>query len=579
MTRNYIGLACTFHDPALAVVNSRGEIVFAEATERPYQTKRGLHCPPDSMSYLDNILRTHCESGAELTVAKSWSQPHQRRLHLIERLCALVGYLCPSYGPQTEFGSALRYMLRSQLHSMSVATECLRHQQVLAQAKRLGRKHTGVIGTNGLTLTSFNHHLSHAAAACYTSPFREGVCAVIDGYGERTTTAFYHYNNGEIRLLRQSRNSPGSLGFFYANLCQACGFDSIKGEEWKVMGLAPYGQRDAAAYRQLKSLFRINGLRVESMLPPPRVEAVWADLAQVSAADLACTGQIVFEEWMTELLTNLASLGISENLILGGGCALNSSYNGLILERTPFKQLHVFAAPADDGNAIGAALLAFHQDHPEWKPSYTRQSPYLGSSLSREVLKNIVTFDTGKRIREYPGTIHQVAARALAAGKIIGWVQGRAEFGPRALGNRSILADARRPDIKDQINSRVKFREEFRPFAPAILDEHGPAYFENYQEAPYMERTLRFREEMLDKVPGVVHVNQTGRLQTVRRDWNERFHGLVQEFYDLTGVPLVLNTSFNVMGKPIVHSVEDALAVLHTTGLDAVVLEDYWIEK
>lgn len=345
------------------------------------------------------------------------------------------------------------------------------------------------------------------------------------------------------------------------------------------MGLAAYGERDEVAYHRLKSLFLIEGLRVVPLLKPGKPEQVWASLADLPPQILACSGQLVFEDWMTLLLKNLAAMELSDNLVLTGGCALNSTYNGMVLERTPFKRLHVFAAPADDGNAIGAALLAYRRDHPEWVPAAAVHTPYLGSSLSREVLKNVVQFDSGKHLTEHPGTIHKVAARALADGKIIGWVQGRAEFGPRALGNRSILADPRHPDIKDRINSRVKFREEFRPFAPAILHEHGPEYFENYQESPYMERTLRFRPEVIDRVPGVVHVNKTGRLQTVRREWNERFHALVQEFHALTGVPLVLNTSFNVMGKPIIHSVEDALAVLHTTGLDAVALEDYWVEK
>jgi carbamoyltransferase len=171
------------------------------------------------------------------------------------------------------------------------------------------------------------------------------------------------------------------------------------------------------------------------------------------------------------------------------------------------------------------------------------------------------------------------AARLLSEGKLIGWMQGRAEFGPRALGNRSILADPRRKDMKEKINGSVKFREEFRPFAPSILDEFGDQYFENYEFTPYMERTLRFRPEMRDRVPAVVHVDGTGRLQTVRKDWNKRFHDLLTEFNKLTGVPVLLNTSFNVMGKPIVHSVEDAVSVFLTTGLDALVIGDFLIAK
>jgi carbamoyltransferase len=171
------------------------------------------------------------------------------------------------------------------------------------------------------------------------------------------------------------------------------------------------------------------------------------------------------------------------------------------------------------------------------------------------------------------------AAELLAEGKIIGWIQGAAEFGPRALGNRSILADPRSADVKAIINERVKFREEFRPFAPPILAEHGDAYFEAYAPSPYMERTLRFREDARARVPGVVHEDGTGRLQTVGTDWNPRYRALIEHFHAITGVPLVLNTSFNVMGKPIAHSVEDALAVFFTSGLDALFLEDLLIEK
>ena len=175
--------------------------------------------------------------------------------------------------------------------------------------------------------------------------------------------------------------------------------------------------------------------------------------------------------------------------------------------------------------------------------------------------------------------IIQCAAESLADGKIIGWVQGRAEFGPRALGNRSILADPRYPDMKDKINDSVKFREEFRPFAPSILHEYGDEYFENYQFTPYMERTLNFRPEVRDKVPAVVHENGSGRLQSVTAELNPKYYALISELFRLTGVPIVLNTSLNVMGKPIVHSVEDAISLFYTSGLDALVVEDVFIEK
>jgi carbamoyltransferase len=191
----------------------------------------------------------------------------------------------------------------------------------------------------------------------------------------------------------------------------------------------------------------------------------------------------------------------------------------------------------------------------------------------------LARYGGGLQVQHFPETIAPQTARRLADGRLVGWVQGRAEFGPRALGNRSILADPRDPGMKDRINGRVKFREEYRPFAPSILDEFGPEFFFDYQASPYMERTLRFRPEAAERVPAVVHVDGTGRLQSVIRESNPRFHALLEAFRDLTGIPLLLNTSFNVMGKPIVHSVEDAVAVFMTTGLDVLVIEDYLFEK
>jgi carbamoyltransferase len=373
--------------------------------------------------------------------------------------------------------------------------------------------------------------------------------------------------------------------FYGGLLCGLCGFDIWQGEEWKVMGLAPYGSRNQRIHELMHQCIRVEGLGLECPSGRPAALAELLTFARkpgappAEAADLAYTGQLVFTELMTELLNNLYDLGISENLVLGGGCALNSAYNGKILGQTRFRNLHVYAAPGDDGNALGAALLAFHDDHPDVRLRPRFQSPYLGSSMSAETMRNVRRFGRIPNITELPGRVHERAAQLLAEGRIIGWVQGRAEFGPRALGNRSILADPRPADMKDRINALVKFREEFRPFAPSILHEFGDDYFVDYQESPYMERTLQFREEVRDKVPAVVHVDGTGRLQSVKKQWNAKFHDLISEFYRITQVPILLNTSFNIMGKPIIHSVEDAIATFYTTGLDALIIEDCLIEK
>jgi carbamoyltransferase len=280
---------------------------------------------------------------------------------------------------------------------------------------------------------------------------------------------------------------------------------------------------------------------------------------------------------MDARLGEAAEADPSPNLVLTGGCALNSSYNGKILQRSRFRALHVPSAPADDGNALGAAWLAYAEDHPEWQPEPGVLSPYLGSPVSTEPMERMTAFEP--RLQHLGEGVVEAAADILAQGKLVGWVQGRAEFGPRALGNRSILADPRPADAKDLLNAKVKYRETFRPFAPSILAEHGPDWFEDYQDSPYMERTLRWRDGARGKVPAVVHEDGTGRLQSVTEDRNPRYHALISAFARRTGVPVLLNTSFNVMGKPILHTAEDAVLMFYTTGLDALVVEDWLLTK
>jgi carbamoyltransferase len=443
---------------------------------------------------------------------------------------------------------------------------------------------------------SYDHHLTHAAAACFTSPFDSAMCAVVDGYGEGRSLACYAYEDSVLRDLGDSREDDAgepqkdphaSLGIFFQEVCELCGFGYLTGDEWKVMGLAAYGEHDERLYRLFRELITVDNLhfvRPSDMALLSCKRELYSYRRKhgdpaIAAANLAHTGQKVLAESLYELLCNLHRSGNSDNLVLAGGCALNSSANGEISKRTLFRNLYVCSAPADDGNAIGAALLAHREDHPNHQPKVVFQTPYLGAAMQAGTVSNLAKFSGLEKLRSCNGEASRLAAELLAQGKIIGWIQGRAEFGPRALGNRSILADPRSVGIKDAINTRVKFREEFRPFAPAILHEFGAEYFERYEEAPYMERTLKFRPEVVARVRGAVHEDGTGRLQTVKRAWNSPFYELIRTFYELTGVPLVINTSFNVMGKPIAHSVEDVIAVFFTTGLDAVFIGDLLIEK
>ncbi|GJD22778.1 hypothetical protein RIVM261_077340 [Rivularia sp. IAM M-261] len=583
MVRYYIGLASTCHDPAIAIVDSNGQVVFAEALERYLQNKRAWDVQPDNFYQIVQLIKSYCDPKAEFVVASTWSYTNwQIYLYL------LFNYFILGRGNTK---SLLRPSLeKASPFDLSVKTfdwlTLLHFLGLLKVGRNFAFQMRFVFNNDQISFKRYQHHLTHAANACYASSFTDAVCIVVDGEGEKGAVSIYSYKDGTIKTVQESKNFA-SLGTFYGTVTSLCGFDWSKGEEWKVMGLAPYGNVDPELYEQMRSLLEVKGCclkqpsrnKLESLLRSIQSRALPTSASYWDAVDIACTGQQVFADVMEELLNNLYKLGISDNLVLSGGCALNSSLNGMILEKTPFKALYVPSAPGDDGNAIGAALLAYYEDYPYKSSRTDLQSPYLGSTISKKSLDNMLRFSRIEHIRHLPGTVHLEAARLLSEGKLLGWVQGRAEFGPRALGNRSILADPRSSNMKSIINERVKFREEYRPFAPSILHEWGDKYFENYQESPYMERTLRWHPGVREQVPAVVHTNSTGRLQTVKREWNEKFYDLIYAFYEITGVPILLNTSLNVMGKPIIHSLEDALSIFYTIGLDALIIEDYLIEK
>lgn len=563
--RNYIGLATTPHDPALAIVNEEGNVVFAEATERYLQNKRALYALPVDVIRIEKLLNKYCNPNADIIMATSWSRRYTnyRAFHLRKVLYSMLKidtdiFTFPLFPRDITF-----------CHKQSADNLLYRLNEVHPETKFLA-KH-------------YNHHMTHAASACYSSPFNDAVCVVIDGFGEYTTTSVYKYNNGRISLFPSCNKSKISLGLFYDFVCNLCGFDFVKGEQWKVMGLASYGKFDKTIYRLLRPLITTKRCTItfEKKNRKNTRKLMIKYLKKVEYktyleyADLAHTAQYIFNEIVISLLQSVCDLQISRNLVLSGGCALNSTCNGMILGKTKFERLYIFCAPADDGNAVGAALLAYREDNPLSSLSLQLQTPYLGETMAKNSLDKLNRFSGLKRkIIKNNGDICAKTAEMLSEGKIIGWVQGRAEFGPRALGNRSILADPRTAEMKDKLNDMVKFREEFRPFAPSILHEFGSEYFENYQESPYMERTLKFRKEIVSKVPAVVHIDGTGRLQTVKAEWNQKYYNLIKCFYKITGIPLLLNTSFNVMSKPIIHSVEDAIAVFMTSGLDALVIED-----
>lgn len=579
----YIGVGTTFHDPSISIVDEQGQVVFAEATERYLQFKRALGCPADPVIRVEELLKEYCDTNAEFHIATTWSKTHLTSLKVLNSIGLFKKQ--PKGFSKTVFRAIMQSMLPDSSQVWFFKKQLASNIQSGTSIERNLRVK---YNNHDITWHRFNHHETHAALACYGSGMDEALCLVMDGTGEMGALSYFHYQNGKLKQLGHNKGFE-SMGYFYLTLTELCGFDPIRGEEWKVMGMAPYGKKDEMFYDQLGSIFTIKGLKIKFKTKPAKVLETIDEIARrikdsgndfQLRANLAYTGQFLFTEYMTELIGNFHKLGLSDNLVYTGGCALNSAYNGKIAAETGFKNVYIPSAPGDDGNSLGAAWLACYKDNPEAKTNSDKKlTPYLGSVIKDEEIEGFLKFSGFTSYRHLPGTVAQETAKLLAEGKLVGWVQGRSEFGPRALGNRSILADPRSKDMKDKINSRVKFREEFRPFAPSILEEYGEEYFEQYQDTPYMERTLDFRPEVRDKVPAVVHENRSGRLQSVKKDWNPRYHELIDAFREITGVPVLLNTSFNVMGKPIVHSFNDALMVFFNSGLDVLVVNDYLFEK
>ncbi|MCJ2092833.1 carbamoyltransferase [Methylobacterium sp. J-072] len=584
--RFYLGLATTFHDPALALVGPDGTLLFAEAAERFLQVKRAPNCEPDNPAQVTALLQTYVPPGSELVVASSWGQQFtdflrgqaQAGTFDLMALAAHTTALNRSFVPE----QAERVFI-ADLHAAQARAGHGTLLALLQEGRATGAAPRAIVAAQ----RRYPHHLCHAAYGLWGSPFDAATALVVDGMGETGAAALYRLEGGRITELRRHRGR-GSLGFLYGLITDLAGFDQIKGEEWKIMGLAPYGRPDPELAALLAQLCTIEAGRLR-FAEAATIQAVAAeiqarrpaDALDTGWADLARCGQDFFGTLMDVLVAEAAALGPSDNLVIAGGCGLNSSYNGRVLGRSGFTRLHVPSAPADDGNAVGAAWLAYAEDNPGWPgppPEQRPLTPYLGSRVSTTAMERLAEQEPrAKCVGHAEAT--RAAAKILAAGGLVGWVQGRAEFGPRALGNRSILADPRPQGAKDALNAKVKYREAFRPFAPAILAEAGPDWFEAYADSPYMERTLVWRAEVRGKVPAVVHQDGTGRLQSVTPARNPAFAALIRAFANITGVPILLNTSFNVMGKPILHSAEDAILMFYTTGLDALVVEDWLVVK
>lgn len=456
--------------------------------------------------------------------------------------------------------------------------------------------HTG-LWLEGPPITYVDHYLAHLGNALHLSPFPRAAVAILDGRAERSTALLALADGVKVERL-EVVDFPHSIGLLYGAVTQFLGFKPDS-DEWKVMALASYASGENEFTEPMRRLIRVDDrgrfsvslehfewfnfwdprmysdLFVSAFGPPRQKEEPLTSRHERIAAAL----QLVFEETLAKILGHLHARTGCDQLVVSGGCFMNSVFNGKITTLTPFKACFISSCPDDSGTSVGAALHLHgirtgrreleQPRHNYWGPSFTDEECL--AAAKRYKLPN------ARRV----ASPSSAAAEDLTKGKLVGWFQGPMEFGQRALGNRSILADPRRPGVKDEINAAVKYRESFRPFAPAILAEHTAEWFQCSPgtTVPFMERVIPFRPERRGSVPGVVHVDGSGRVQTVDEQSGTRFRHLVEHFERLTGVPLVLNTSFNLNGEPVACSPEDAIRTFFSCGLDVLYLGDVRIDK
>lgn len=436
------------------------------------------------------------------------------------------------------------------------------------------------------------HHLSHAAGSYYVSPWRKAALLSVDGWGEWTTTWLGHAVDDDITCIGESC-FPHSLGEFYSAATEFCGFRTNY-DEGKTMGLAPTGNAERF-YHDVSSMVEID--------PSGRVsiDMSWFDYAALGGRlcgekfisrfgrprlangpieqhhkDVAATFQRVLEERVLELCDVLRRSTDAEHLVIAGGVALNSVMNGRILKEKRFRDLYVMPGAGDNGTCIGAAYQVFNGKLGN-SVRHRHDDPYLGPGYSDEEIKQVL--EQCKLAHRRADDICRDAARLLKDGRIIGWFQGRMEFGARALGNRSILANPTIYNMKERLNAQVKHREAFRPFAPSVPTEYCNEYFDIDVDSPFMLKVCAVRASSRQEIPAVVHVDGSARLQTVERRLNPRYHELLLRFGEIARHPVLLNTSFNVMGEPIVESPLDAIRCFFSTGLDDLIMGDFIVSK
>ena len=557
---NIIGISAGYHDSACCLLH-HGELVAAVQEERFSRVKNDKGLPRQAFRY---CLRQAQLSITDVDLVAFYEDP----------VLKLDRQIWMSLLPGLSAGR--RESLRQRLLSPSPQAEI-----------RL------MLGYEG-PIKIIDHHLSHAASTYYFSGFPEAAILTVDGVGDWPTTTYSRASGTEIERF-ETVDFPDSLGLFYSAVTGYLGFEVNEGE-YKIMGLAPYGKPVyAEALRPLIQIGPAGQYRLDMKYfaylhedcmyspefaillgrPPRKPESPVEQFHR----DVARSAQVVLEDVLLEKVRYLHTQAPSENLCLAGGVALNVVANARILKEGPFKRLFVQPAAGDAGGAVGAATAAYVESTGQRPAKTPMRSVFLGPQTSTDDVHRVLKGSTAQfedfRDRE-PELLDRVAVY-LAAGKVVGWFQGRGEFGPRALGSRSILADPRLPEMRDRINASVKKRESFRPFAPSVLAEEQSRHFDLQHPSIFMLETCQVISPL--QLPSITHVDGSARVHTVNSEDNPRFWRLLNAFNQLTGCPILLNTSFNLRGEPIVNTAVDALVCFASSLIDILVLEDFVLDR
>ena len=589
-----LGISAFYHDSAAALIDD-GEIIAAAQEERFTRKKQDAGFPHNAVTFCLEQAGVGLE---EIDFVAFYDKPFLKFERLLET------YL--SFAPRgfSSFRMAMPVWLREKLFQKD-----LLHKELKKHGKGFDWKNR---------LLFAEHHQSHAASAFYPSPFEDAAILTMDGVGEWTTASVAIGSGNRLEMVKEI-HFPHSLGLLYSAFTYYTGF-RVNSGEYKVMGLAPYGEpkyvqrifdnlidlKEDGSFRLDQSYFdyctglTMTNRKFDELFDGP-VRKPEEALTQ-RHMDLAASIQAVTEEVMLRNARHLATESGQKNLCLAGGVALNCVANGKILRDGKFENIWIQPAAGDAGGALGAAYCAYHWHMGAPRVSNGRdkmQGAYLGPDFSQSEIEARLTAAGAKFTVRGEDEAIEATAQALSQEKAVGWFQGRMEFGPRALGGRTIMGDARSPSMQKTLNLKVKYRESFRPFAPSILREDLAEWFEMDTDSPYMllvadvlekrRRKMSAEEHALfgidklnivrSEIPAVTHVDYSARVQTVHADTNPRYHAVISKFKELTGCPVIVNTSFNVRGEPIVCTPEDAFRCFMGTEIEVLVAGNCWLEK